>query len=454
VRRGLLLLAVVAVPGCSVTAPVPLIEIAAPERWLAAELSASAPVQPAPTTREWWRHFGDPALEALISAADDGNLDLQRARARVLEARAARKAGAAALRPEVAVNGTAARSNARRLGFDNPVSYFETAFDAAWEIDVFGATAHRVEAADRLAQSADAGAADVRLSLRAEVARNYIELRAAQQRLRLAQAMLDSRRESAALVAALQKTGLRSELDLAQAEAPALALQAAVPSLQTAIVAAARRLDTLLGQPPGAVAAQLASPAVLPVADAAPLLDEPAAVIARRPDLRRAERELAASGSLAAAATADFYPRLTLGSLAGYRDIASGPAGLIWTLAAGLAAPVYNSGRLEAQSSAAGARLQQRELAYRQAVLSALEEVEVALAGYFNARRHVAALDLQIETERRRLMLAGERFRRGISSFSDVLEAQRALYAAETERVDAVSTQSRAYIAVNKAMGG
>jgi len=452
--RGLLLLATAAIAGCAMTAPEPRGEIAAPARWLSAEPAAPAPVQPAAATREWWRHFGDPALESLIAAADAGNLDLQRARARVLEARAARNASAARLLPEVALNGTAARSNARRLGFDNPVSYFETAFDAAWEIDIFGATAHRVEAADRLAQSADADAADVRLSLRAEVARNYIELRAAQQRLNLALATLDSRRETAALVTALQKTGLRSELDMAQAEAPVLALQAAIPSLQTAIIAAARRLDTLLGQQPGgAVAAQFGSPVVVPLADAAPLLEEPVAVIARRPDLRRAERELAAAGALTAAAVADFYPRFTLGSLAGFRDLAGGPAGLIWSLAAGLAAPVYTAGRLDAQSAAADARLQQRELVYRQAVLSALEEVEVALAGYFNARRHVAALDAQIETERRKLLLAGERFRRGIAGFSDVLEAQRALYAAETERVEAASAQSRAYIAVNKAMG-
>jgi multidrug efflux system outer membrane protein len=454
VRRALPLLLAAVLTGCTAVQPQPPVVMAAPDHWQAAHGVAAGSASGAVVAGEWWRQFGDPALDALIAAVDAGNLDLQRARARVFEARAARNASAARLRPEVTLDASAVRSNARRLGFDNPVSLFEAAFDAGWEVDLFSATANRVEAAQRMAQSAEAAASDVRLTLRAEVARSYIELRAAQQRLRLAQDTLRSQRETALLVSALQAAGLRSELDLAQAESPVRALEAAIPALETAIVSASRRLDTLIGQVPGAAMAVIPAAGAMPMADALPLLAQPAVVIARRPDLRRVERELAAASALAAAAAADFYPKLSLGSLAGYRNVKGGPAGLIWTLAAGLAAPVYNAGRLDAQAAAANARQQQLELAYRQAVLMALEEVEVALSAYLNAGRNLGALDAQIETERRRLGFAEERYRRGVAGFSDVLEAQRALHAAEIERVDAATSQSRAYIALNKAIGG
>ena len=404
--------------------------------------------------RDWWKGFADPTLDRLIAAADAENFDLKRARARVHEARATRAATAARLYPEVDFNSAAARSNAGLIGSERTVSYFESAFDARWELDVFGATSRRVEAADAQAQSAVEAEADVLLTLRGEVARNYVELRAAQNRLGLALETLRAHRETAGLVSSLESAGLRSELDVTQAQTQALSLAAQVPTLETAVTAATRRLDPLLGRAPGTTEADLSSTGPVPVTRAPAVLDEPATVIARRPDLRLAERELSAASALTQAAKADLYPSVSLGGLFGFRSVASGPAGVIWTIAGVLTAPLINFGRLEAQVDIANARGEQSYFAFRQAVLLALEEVETTLTAYVNAWRNVESLDDLVGNEQRKLALAEERYRKGLSPFIEVLDAQRSLYTAQTDRVTAQAELSRGYIALNKAVGG
>jgi NodT family efflux transporter outer membrane factor (OMF) lipoprotein len=446
------------IAGCAVGSEYRKPEAGTPTGWMASGIEGSAEKvvtgRLAETDRAWWTLLGDPTLDRLMQAAERENFDLKRARARVLEARASRRASAAQLYPEVGARASAARGNALVIGPDQTLSLYEAAFDASWEVDLFGATRRRVEASDALARAAEEGAADVLLTLRAEVARNYIELRAAQNRLDLAFDTLRARRDTVALVTALRTAGLRSGLDVTQAETQTLALQAQIPTLQTAVTAAARRLDTLLGRTPGTLEAELASAAPVPVAREVAVLDEPAAVIARRPDLKRAERELAAATALTAAANADLYPKLSLGGLYGYRNLSGLPGSTIWSLGAGATWSLINFGRLEAQVDAADARRQQVYFAYRQAVLAALEDVELSLTGFVNAARNLRALEVLVENEQSKLALAEERYRRGLSPFIDVLDAQRSLYAAQTDRVGAEAEQVKGYVALNKALGG
>src|SRR5262249_7546335 len=177
------------------------------------------------------------------------------------------------------------------------------------------------------------------------------------------------------------------------------------------------------------------------------------AIIARRPDLRRAERELAAATALTAAATADLYPKVSLSALFGFRYL-SGDAGSIWGLSAGALAPIFNAGGLNAEVAAADGRTQQVYAGYRQNVLAAFEEVEVSLTSYVNAKSDLEALDTLVENETRRLTLATERYTRGLSPFIDVLDAQRSLFAAQSDRVIAQSELANSYVALNKAVGG
>jgi NodT family efflux transporter outer membrane factor (OMF) lipoprotein len=458
VKVWLVFPAVALVAGCAVGPEYFRPEADAPKGWMAAGSEGSAGKVVSgrlpETDRPWWTLLGDPTLDRLMEAGERENFDLKRARARVLEARASRRATAAQLYPEVAAGAAAARGNALLIGQDQTVSLYEAAFDASWEIDLFGATRSRVEATDALARAAEESAADVLLTLRAEVARNYIEMRAAQNRLELALDTLRARHDTVALVKALRAAGLRSGLDVTQAETQTLALQAQIPTLQTAVTAAARRLDTLLGRPPGTLETELANAAPVPVARELTVLDEPAAVIARRPDLKRAERELAAATALTAAATADLYPKVSLGGLYGFRNLSGLPGSTIWSLGAGATWSLINFGGLEAEVDAADARRQQFYFAYRQAVLAALEDVEVSLTGFVNAGRNLRALDVLVENEQSKLALAEERYRRGLSPFIDVLDAQRSLYAAQTDRVGAEAEQVKGYVALNKALGG
>jgi multidrug efflux system outer membrane protein len=459
VKAGLIMLAVLLMTGCSAGRDYVRPDAAAPAGWLALRDGAGAggrvmggKLEDAP--REWWKGFADPTLDRLIASAEAENFDLKRAQARVREARAARSATAARLYPDVNLTPTAARGNAGQIGSDRAVSYFESAFDARWEADLFGAMSRRVEAVSAQAQAAVESEADVLLTLRGEVARNYVELRAANNRLTLALETLRARKETASLVTSLRTAGLRSDLDVAQAETQALSLAAQVPMLETAVTAAARRLDTLLGRPLGTTEIALSESAPVPTVRVPAVLDEPAAVIARRPDLKRAEREFAAASALTAAATGDLYPKVSLGGLFGFRNVVSGPSGLIWSIAGGLTAPLINFGRLEAEVDIADARRQQSLFAYRQAVLLALEEVETTLTAYVNSWRNVESLDNLIGNEQRKLALAEERYRKGLSPFIEVLDAQRSLYAAQTDRVSAAAELSRGYIALNKAVGG
>jgi outer membrane protein, multidrug efflux system len=404
--------------------------------------------------RDWWKDLGDPVLDELMDVAARENFDLKLALARVQEARASRAATAARLYPEVNGAAAASRGNNAFFGQERPLTVSEAAFDATWEADLFGANRSRVSASDAIAGAASYNAAAVLLSLRAEVARNYVELRAAQNRLVLALDTVRARRDTAGLVRSLRAAGLRSELDVTQAETQALALEAQIPPLRTAVTASARRIDTLVGRNPGSFEAELAATKAVPLPEAPAVLDQPAAVIARRPDLERASRELAAATALSGAAVADLYPKVSLGGLFGVRNI-SALGGLgIWSLAAGAVMPIFNAGRLQAEVDAADARQQQAYFAYRQAVLAALEEVEVSVVAYVNADRNRRVLDVLVENEANKLALAEERYRRGLSPFIDVLDAQRSLFSAQTDRVSAEAEVAKGYVALNKALGG
>jgi NodT family efflux transporter outer membrane factor (OMF) lipoprotein len=457
--RRLLASAVIAalLTGCAVGPKYEGTGVQAPANWTdagaateVAKPTASVVAEP----RAWWRDLGDPTLDRLIERAAEQNFDLQRARARVLEARAGQVVTASRLYPEVTAGARGARQSTQPLGQEQTVSLFEATFDAAWEIDLFGANRSRADAAGALAQGARFQADAVLLSLRAEVARNYIELRAAQNRLQLAQDTLASRRDTAALVKSLRAAGLRTALDVTQAESQVLALEAQIPPLETAVQASARRIDTLLGQAPGTLQAELGALAPVPVPQQPAVLDAPAAVIARRPDLRRAEQDLVAATALNAAAVADLYPKLSISALAGIRDVSNNASLGIGSLAGGVLAPIFNAGRLQAEVDAAAARRQQAYFSYRQSVLVALEDVETSLVFYANADRNRQALDALVANEQDKLALARERYRRGLTPFIDVLEAQRSLFAAQTERVTVAADAARGYVALSKAVGG
>lgn len=442
-------------------------EVAVPEKW-----RNSGEGAPEVTERsiQWWKRFNDPMLERLVARALESNPDLKLAQARVREARAQLVVAEAAGAPNVAASASAARgmnssnvvqrSSAGTVFSTGGVVYdlYKAGFDAQWELDLFGGVRRSVEAAQATAGAAEEGGHAVLVSLLGEVARNYIELRAVQRQIAIARDNARSQQETADLVQSRYRAGLSSDLDLARAEAQVAATTAQIPLLETSLVKAVHRLGVLLGKEPGALAEDLAREAPVPVSSAQVAAGLPSELLQRRPDIRRAERQLAAATAQTDAAVADLFPRFNLAAMVGLQSsnasTFSDGGSKTWSLVPGLSLPLFNGGRIRANIEAKDAQQEQALVRYQTAVLSALEEVENSLAVHAREQSRRKSL-LQAEAANRRAAaLANERYVRGLASFLDVLEAERALYASQSLLSQSEANLSADLVALYKALGG
>jgi len=419
----------------------------------------------------WWIAFHDPTLEGLVARAVEGNLDLKIAAARVLEARAARGIAASRALPQVDTGAATSRTQRSEAvppfkspaGASSPLgprtqNAFEAGFDASWEIDVFGGVRRDEEAARAQVQAAEEGRRDVLVTAVAEVARNYVELRGTQRRLEILDATLASQRDSRDLAKARFDAGLGSELDVTRAEGLLNATASERPELERLARRAVEALRVLLGGDPGALTTALDAPGPIP-----PLPPEipsalPSELLSRRPDLRRAERELAAATARIGVATADLFPRFSIVGSFGRRsenfaDLSSGSSQL-WTIVPGVRWPIFSGGRIRANIRVQEARQEQALDQYEKAMLLAVEEVENALSAQVRERRRQSDLQASVAANHRALELATERYTGGLENFLSVLDAQRSLYAAEDLLVRSESLAAVDLIALYKALGG
>jgi NodT family efflux transporter outer membrane factor (OMF) lipoprotein len=419
----------------------------------------------------WWTGFHDPTLEGLVSRAVEGNLDLKIAAARVKEARAERGIAASRALPQVdaaASYSRSQRSNAlppfnSGVGAASPFGArvqdtFEAGFDAAWELDVFGSVRRGEEAAAAQVEAATEARRDVLVATVAEVARDYVELRGTQRRLEILEATIRSQRDTLDLARARFDAGMGSELDVKRAEGLLDATASRRPELERLAREDVQALRVLMGGEPGPLAAALDAPGAIP-----PIPPEipwalPSELLSRRPDLRRAERELAAATARVGAATADLFPRFaiignvgTVSASAG--DLVSGPS-QFWALVPQVRWPIFSGGRIRANIRVQEARQEQALLLYERAILVAVEEVENALSAHARERRRQDELAASVAANRRALELATERYTGGLESFLSVLDAQRSLYEAEDLLVQSESAAAIDLIAVYKALGG
>jgi len=440
-----------------------------PQAW---RESAAAGVPATGSSLErWWTTFHDPILDSLVTRALEGNLDLKIAAARIREARAARRIAASAALPQVDVEG--AYSRAKRSdavppfksapGGNSPFgpreqNAFEAGFDAGWEIDVFGGVRRDKEAALAQLQAAEEVRRDVLITLLADVARNYAELRGTQQQLQILEETLRSERDTLELANARLEAGLGTELDTARAEGLLAVNAAQRPALERFAKQAVYRLGVLLGKDPGALASELETPGAIPFAPPEIPLTLPSELLSRRPDLRRAERDLAAATARIGVAKADLFPRfLIMGSL-GRRseDVADLSSGIsqFWNLLPVVRWPIFSGGRIRANIRVQDARHEQALRQYEKAVLTALEEVENALSSHTRELRRQESLRASVAANRRALELAMERYTSGLESFLSVLDAERSVYAAEDQLVQSERNAVVSLIAVYKSLGG
>jgi NodT family efflux transporter outer membrane factor (OMF) lipoprotein len=459
IRLPLAIGACLLVLGCAAVGPdyraVDAAALGVPPRW------SVPPANPAPASglATWWRALDDSTLDALIEKALANNRDIAVAQARLREARARRDLANANRFPTVGASASAARNrSSEEAGGGASRSLFDAGFDASWEPDLFGGQRRAVAAAEAdLAASRDDLEA-ARVSLAAEVARNYVDVRSFQARLGIARANLDSQLETLQITQWRAQAGLTTSLDVEQSRAAVEQTRAQIPALETSLAAARNRIAILAGVAPGALNAMLSTGAPVPSVPAEIAVGIPADTLRQRPDLRAAERRVAAETARIGVQAAAAYPNLSLSGTIGLESLtlaglAHGSA-LASQIAARLATTIFDAGRIRDQVEIQNA-VQERALhAYEGAVLIALEDVENALVAFDNAEQRRVALGAAVSAARNAALYARQRYTAGITDFQTVLDTERTVLVAEDSLASTEADRVSALIQLYKALGG
>lgn len=458
-RRGACVAALLAVAlgGCAAVGPdYSEPQLAVPAGWSA---GTGTDAMDAVLLARWWHGFGDPVLDRLVADALAANLDLAQARARLREARARRGVAGAALAPSVdaSLSGSRSRSSGQS-GSGSTRELYSAGFDASWELDVFGGLRRSVEAAQADLEASVESLSDTRVSLAAEVALNYIDLRTAEQRLAIAEESIAYRGENHQIIRWRQQAGLVSELDLAQATTDLESTRAVLPPLRTAVTEAKNRLAVLLGRNPGELESLVHADRPIPLAAGEIVAAIPADTLRQRPDVRVAERRLAAQTARLGEAEAARYPSFRLSGSLGLEalelDALADRDANTHSLFGGITAPVFNAGRIAANIEIQDALVEQARLAYRAAVLAALEEVENALTAVANTDARRAKLAEAAAAARTTLAIAEYRYASGLADFLSVLDAQRTQLSLDEQLAGSTGELARAQVRLYKALGG
>jgi multidrug efflux system outer membrane protein len=412
---------------------------------------------------EAWRLLGDSTLDRLLAELARANLDVRAAEARVRGARAARTETSLDLAPTVTFGGGYTRQRIAAATFPVGSGSFpdqdiwDAGFDATWELDLFGRLRRNLQAQGAFVAVAQEDLRDLRVSLTAELARAYFELRGAQERLAVAQRNAENQQRTYRLTTDRLEAGRGTAFDTERAQAQLSFTLASIPALESAVSEAQYRIGVLVGRPPAVVAAELA-PAPLPALPATTAIAGADSIIRRRPDVASAERRVAAERALVSAARADYLPRLSVGGSAGFTasrlDSLTDRGTFRYAVGPVITWPALNLGRVKARVDQSRARAAEAEAVYGQTVLLAQQEVETALARYRTARERVAQVQNAASASERAAELARLRFTGGVADFLQVLDAERTQLDAEDQLARGRTDAATAYAALYKALGG
>ena len=483
--RSLLLFLLLSLASCAVTPPARVTELNIPTTWN--EKTDHGQETKVLLLSLWWTTFNDPVLTSLIDRGVTENRDLREATARVRETRALRTVADSDTWPQIgsgalytrslgssnaisssfsgsgqgtgdeSTNGTSS-SSGNAFGVGEERDFFQTRFDASWELDLFGRVHWSVKAAEADTAVAQENHRTVLVSLLAEIARNYVELRGFQHRLVIAQNNIRAQQDSVAVTTERFEAGITSAQDVAQAESLLATTRSQVPTLQIGVRQSSHRLGVLIGQPPGALLDELSQAAPIPTTELDGTLGLPSDLLRRRPDIRQAERELAATTARLGVAMADLYPRFSLTGLVGLQsldatDLISWPS-RAWGIGPRVSWPVFDAGRIRAKIRAQDARQEQALARYEQAILISLEEVENALVAYIKERVRQRWLSEAVKASREAADVASERYRSGLENFLNVVIAQRSLYDSQDALAQSQIAIASNLVALYKALGG
>ena len=414
--------------------------------------------------REFWRGFGDPSLDQLINEAHTANHDVRIVAANLREVRALRRQVGYDRYPTVTAGAGFAKSLASENqlpGFtrgERETDAYTAGFDAVWELDFFGRVRRGIEAASADVAASEAGLNNAQVSVAAEVAREYFELRGAQRQLEVAQQNRDNQQQTYKLTVVRLDAGRGTELDRARAGAQLHATTATIPAFEAAVARSIYRLGVLTGQQPTALVDRLAVVQPLPPLPVLTAVATPEALLRRRPDIRQAERSLAGQTARIGVATADLFPRVTFTGNLGFNAGSAGDLGkgdsLSYSVGPSLSWAFLNLGRVRAGIAASEARTEAALAFYEQTVLRALEETEGALITFNRAQVRNTSLRSAAEQSATAARLARARFDAGATDFLTVLDAERRLLDDQDRLVQGETTAATSLIAVYKALGG
>jgi len=420
--------------------------------------TAAMPVAP------FWRTLDDTVLTALVEEALRANTDVQIAESRLTRTRASRRLAAFDLVPTVTASGSSLRSQAsiaQLPGFGGqlpPQQLWDVGFDASWELDLFGRVSRNVRAQGARVASAEYGLRDVQVSVAADVARTYFELRGAQRQLDVARRNADNQRRTVTLTQDRLAAGRGTAFDAERARSILYLTLATMPGLETEIARDRNRIAVLLGRTPDALPKSLGASGGLPRLPDTLDVGTPSNLVRRRPDVLRAERALAADELLVGSAKAEYLPRISLGARLGYTatsvDSLSRPGTSRLLVGPFVSFPLFDVGRVKQRVDLARSEADEARTEHNATVLRALEETQGALVSYDRAHARLAILEDAVRSSQRASALAQQRFEAGLTDFLQVLDAERTLLDAENQLAAGHTAASTALVAVYKAIGG
>lgn len=421
---------------------------------------------------QWWSALDDAVLDSLIGRAIEANLDLQIAVDRIQEVREIEASLTGSSLPQVDASAAAARgtgTNSTKGRVAPPLNAATdtsglteithvAGFDASWELDLFGRLRRQAEVLHANSEAALDLRDQVLVTLLAEVARGYVDVRSLQQRLRIAAQTIDVVQKSVDIARVKLQRGIVNELDVVLAERQLATVQSRIAPLQARLAAAERRVSVLVGRYPEELRGELEASAPLPVPPAEIPTGIPGDLLRRRPDLRAAENQLVAANARIGVATALLYPQIVLTGGVGWQGQGLGRTPVEWadvgSIGASLHVPLLDFGAIDALVLAEDYRTREMVLGYRRAILAAVQEVDDALTDYDAERTRLQSLDHAVDAGRRALDLANKRYDRGLADFLNVLDAQRQLFELEDQYALSEEEAVTQFIAVCKALGG
>jgi NodT family efflux transporter outer membrane factor (OMF) lipoprotein len=408
-----------------------------------------------PNMVQWWASFNDPTLTSLVERALESNLDLKQARSRIRQARAARWSAEGGFWPTVDVTGSQSRS---RTSAGAKSNLYKTGLDASWEMDIFGGQRRDIEAAGADVQAAVEDLRDVWVTLAAEIAVNYIELRGYQQEIVILQRNLRTQQKTAELTRTRFQGGFVGALDVANADALVATTAAQLPLLESSAQQTIHNLGVLLGAEPSALGGELNSISAVPSAPLRAPVGVPSELLRRRPDIRRAELQIHAATARIGVATADLFPKFALSGSVGfqsrYADQLVNWNKRIWSMGPSASWNIFDAGRVRANIETSKSLQEQSILTYQSTVLTAMQEVEDAMVALAKEQEHYDALQKAVNFNRKAVELATTLYTQGETDFLNVLSAQRSLYSSEDALVSSRQAISTNLVALYKALGG